>query len=262
MIPISKILLGPVLLAQARRMRLTALRLPEAAGERSGLIVVEGAQIELGLLFVGDSTMAGVGVRNQAAAMAMQAATILANRRCCSVRWQIVAKSGVNTEQFLEFVTGQELVPADVLIMAIGTNDVTSQTPPARFIADYKALVDVLLRRVRAHSVVISGLPPLHLTPVAPQPLRWYMGRYARLLDKHLRQWIAPQNFAYVSLQWASDIGELADDGYHPGERQYSVWADLVATQIGDLLSMQQVLPASQSRFRTNRCVGVGWVEE
>jgi len=237
---ISKILLGPVLLAQARRMRRTALRLPEAEGERSGLIVGEGAQSELRLLFVGDSTMAGVGVRHQTAAMAVQAATILANRLCRSVRWQIVAKSGVNTGQSLEFVMEQKLMSADVLITALGTNDVTSQTVPAQFIANYKVLVDALLRRVGANFVVISGLPPLHLTPAAPQPLRWYMGRYARLLDKHLRRWIAPQrNFAYVSLQWASDRGELAKDGYHPGERQYSVWANLVATQIGDLISME-----------------------
>ena len=60
---ISKVVLGPVLLAQGRRVRRTALRLAEAAGERSGLVVIDSVQPELKLLFVGDSTMAGVGVK-------------------------------------------------------------------------------------------------------------------------------------------------------------------------------------------------------
>jgi hypothetical protein len=36
----------------------------EAAGERSGLVVIESARPELKLLFEGDSTMVGVGVRH------------------------------------------------------------------------------------------------------------------------------------------------------------------------------------------------------
>jgi hypothetical protein len=50
---IYKVVLGPVLLAQGRRIRRTALRLAEAAGERSGFVVIESALPELKLLFVG-----------------------------------------------------------------------------------------------------------------------------------------------------------------------------------------------------------------
>ncbi len=133
---IYKVVLGPVLLAQGRRVRRTALRLAEAAGERSGLVVIESALPELKLLFVGDSTMAGVGVRHQSAALASQVASILANRLVRSVRRQLLAKSGVNTRQALEFVKDRELLPADVLVTALGTNDVTSQKKPYQFIAD------------------------------------------------------------------------------------------------------------------------------
>ena len=240
LLSIYKIMLGPVLLAQGRRVRRTALRLAEAAGDRTGLIVIESGKSELKLLFVGDSTMAGVGVRHQTAALASQVASILANRLVRSVRWQLVAKSGVNTSQALEFVKGQELLPADVLVTALGTNDVTSQRKSYEFIADYGALVDALSKRVGANFAVVSGLPPLHLTPATPQPLRWYLGRYAHLLDECLRRWIAPQrNVAYVSLQWASNPKDMAVDGYHPGENQYKVWADLVAESIANLLTAQ-----------------------
>jgi lysophospholipase L1-like esterase len=245
---IYKIVLAPVLLAQGRRVRRTALRLPEAAGERSGLVVVEGAQSVLKLLFVGDSTMAGVGVRHQSAALASQVAGTLANRLVRSVQWQLVAKSGVNTRQALEFVKGRELSPADVLVTALGTNDVTSQSKPQRFIADYEALVDALGKQVGARFAVISGLPPLHLTPATPQPLRWYLGSYARLLDDGLRRWIAAQrNIAYVPLQWASNPKEMAQDGFHPGEMQYRMWADLVAERIASLLGKQDPTAATEA---------------
>jgi lysophospholipase L1-like esterase len=233
-----KIMLAPILLAQGRRMRRTALRLPEAAGERSGLVVLGDDPTVLKLLFVGDSTMAGVGVLHQTSALPFQVATILANRMVRSVQWQLVAKSGVNTSQLLTFTKGHALLPADVLVTALGTNDVTSQRKPDRFVDDYKALIGELSNQVGASFAVISGLPPLHLTPAAPQPLRWYLGQYAHLLDKSLRKWIKPQSkIAYVSLQWASDTNEMAADGYHPGENQYKVWANLVAEHIANLLA-------------------------
>jgi len=239
---IYKMMLAPVLFAQGKKMRRTALRLPEAAGQRTGVILSEGSRSDLKLLFVGDSTMAGVGVRHQTAALAFQVASILAKQLDRSVRWQLVAKSGINTSQAFEFVKGQELLPADVLVIALGVNDVTSQRTPRQFVADYEALIHVLLPRVRAQFVVISGLPPLHLTPVAPQPLRWYLGRCAHLLDKQLYKWIGGQrNIVYVSLQWATNPKEMATDGYHPGESLYRKWAGLVAESIASLLSEQSV---------------------
>jgi lysophospholipase L1-like esterase len=237
-----KIMLAPILLAQGRRMRRTALRLPEAAGERSGLVLAGDGLPVLRLLFVGDSTMAGVGVSHQTSALAFQVATILANRLGRSVGWQLEAKSGLNTSQLLKFTKGQALLPADVLVTALGTNDVTSQRKPDRFVDDYQALIGTLSNQVGASFAVISGLPPLHLTPAAPQPLRWYLGKYAHMLDERLRTWIKPQSkIAYVSLQWASNTNEMAADGYHPGENQYRVWADLIAEHIANLVATSKV---------------------
>ncbi len=235
---IYKVLLGPVLLAQGRRLRRTALRLAEAAGERSGLVAVESPEPELRLLFVGDSTMAGVGVRHQSAALGSQVACLLGERLGRSIRWQMVAKSGLNTRQALEFVRDRELSPAHVLITALGTNDVTSQRKLSEFLADSAALVDGIMGKVGARFAVMSGLPPLHLTPATPQPLRWYLGRYAHVLDHGLQRWTASQfNVSYVSLQWASDPGDMAEDGFHPGERLYTAWAHLLADNIADHLS-------------------------
>ena len=229
--------LGPILLAQGKWLRRTAIRLPEAAGPRDGTVGSESELPPVRLLFVGDSSAAGVGVPHQHQALAPQAASLLSSRLGRSVQWQLVARSGVNTSEVLSLVARHELRPADLLITSLGTNDVTSQRKPGQFLADYRALMAHLSERVGAKLAVITGLPPLHVLPAAPHPLRWYLGRYARRLDADLRAWIATKaQFAYVSLQWAAVPHEMAVDRYHPGPTQYVRWSQLVADRAVELL--------------------------
>jgi lysophospholipase L1-like esterase len=228
-----RLILAPVLLAQGRKTQRTALRLPEASVERVGRVQGEGDLRELRLLFVGDSTMAGVGVRQQTEALASRTASNVAKQLNRPVFWQLIARSGVNTSQAQTLLELTNINPADVLITALGTNDVICQTPPRRFIEDYKRLLDTLLVRVGAGFTVVNGLPPLQITPALPQPLRWYFGRYACLLDNRLQQWVGlKRDMAYVSLQWASDRTMLAEDDFHPGPALYAAWSDRIATQI------------------------------
>lgn len=88
----AKFALGPVLLPQAHWLRRTALRLPEAPGPRQG---VEGqGEPKLRVLVVGDSSAAGVGMADQAHALALPLARELALREGRAVGWQLVARSG------------------------------------------------------------------------------------------------------------------------------------------------------------------------
>lgn len=230
MLTFYKLALGPLLLLQGRRVRKTALRLPEAAGPRAGAAYRPEGAFPLRVLFVGDSSVAGVGVEHQDHALAAQACALLSENLGTTVEWQIVAKSGVNTREALDLVAASELRPADLLVISLGTNDVTTQRSLVQFLGDYQALVDALTAKVGARAVIVTGIPPLHRSPALPQPLRWYIGRYARKLDAGLRHWaLSDQARSFVSLQWAGVVAQLARDGFHPGEAQYSYWAGLVA---------------------------------
>ena len=88
----AKLALMPLLIAQGRRVRGTALKLPEAAGERRG--VAGTGKVALRVLIVGDSSAAGVGVGTQDEAFAGQLAHALAERTGAAVGWQLVATSG------------------------------------------------------------------------------------------------------------------------------------------------------------------------
>jgi lysophospholipase L1-like esterase len=227
---ILRIALGPLLLIQGRRARQTALRMPEAAGQRQGWIRHQGSDNTLNLLFVGDSTMAGVGVAHQEAALASRTAVEVSGLLSRSVHWQLIAKTGLKASQIPDLTKHEDLLHADVLITALGCNDVVAQTKPHQFVEAYAALIDALIPK---RLTVISGLPPLHITPAIPQPLRWFFGLCAHQLDRALQRWIRTRSdVSYISLQWAADRTKLAEDRFHPGEGLYREWSHRIAHQI------------------------------
>jgi lysophospholipase L1-like esterase len=223
----AKFALGPLLLPQSVWLRRNALRLPEAAGPREG--TVGAGEPLLKLLVVGDSSGAGVGVADQAQALALPLARCLAERIEAGVAWQLVAQSGVNTAGARALVEQAALRPADVVVTALGVNDVTSQTSAGRFIEETALLWAELQQLTAARWAVVCGLPPMHILRAVPHPLRWYLGRYAAWLDAAVREWTRQRGLGYCALQWITDPSVLADDGFHPGPNLYPQWAQRLA---------------------------------
>lgn len=257
----TKLLLGPVLLVQGTRVRRTALRLPEAEGPRSGRVEVMEAMAAMAsvdppaepadpleraasteplrLLFVGDSSAAGVGVTHQSQAWAEPTARLLAEQLARPVQWRLIAQSGLNTREALALFEAQPAEPADALITALGVNDVTSQKSPREFVADTLALHDCVALRTGATRRVLMGIPPMGRFTALPQPLRWYLGRQADALDRALRAQLAGDaNIRCIPLDdpVLAAVGELAEDGYHPGPRQYRAMAEVTAREVCGLL--------------------------
>jgi len=222
----AKIALGPVLLPQAKWVRRTALRLPEAAGAREG--VVGKGRPQMRLLVVGDSSAAGVGVADQAQALALPLASQVSERIGGAVAWQLIAQTGVNSAEAIELVKRTSFDSPDAVVIVLGVNDVTSQTSASRFIAN----LEHLLKLVGARKAVFSGLPPMHLLSAMPQPLRWYLGKYSAWLDSALRNWCNEQDLGYCGSGWSTDANMLAKDGYHPGPALYPQWGKRLAEVI------------------------------
>lgn len=243
MLNVYKYSLLPILLAQALRLRRNAIRLPEPPGPREGHVEEQSAS-SIRVLFVGDSSAAGVGVTDQSSALALPTARLLATRLKATVHWELIARSGVNTAQALQMLKQKVIHRADLLVTALGTNDVTSQQSPSNFLAAYKELIDYAVTRLGVAGAVITGLPPLRILPAAPQPLRWYLGQYAQRLDLLLQRWCsASENLSYLSLDWAAEPHEMAVDGYHPGDGQYRRWSGLVTDRLVELVGRVRAVP-------------------
>src|SRR5258708_37416964 len=105
---IPKVMPCQILLMQVRQEKGNALRLPEAEGQRKGSVSQEGCDEALRLLFVGDSTMAGVGVAHQVAALASQTAAEVSALLFRSLGWDLSAQAVFETSPSLFTPTRKE----------------------------------------------------------------------------------------------------------------------------------------------------------
>ncbi|AWY39888.1 SGNH/GDSL hydrolase family protein [Pseudomonas putida] len=234
---LAKILLGPLLLMQGAYTRRVTPKLPEAEGEREG---VAGAGDVLRLLILGDSAAAGVGAQSQSEALSGQLVSRLA--RTHRVCWALRAQSGLDSQGLLEHLQQQASQPFDVVLLSIGVNDVISQLTADQWIARQRQLIEVLTDRFAARLIVFSPLPPMHLFPALPQPLRWYLGYRAARFNTHLALLAnRTDRCRMLTTHLAPVAGSMARDGFHPGPAIYSVWADdaaqVIARHLADTAS-------------------------
>lgn len=231
---LATVALAPVLLAQGRHARRTAVALPEPDGPREG---ASGHGPLLSLLVVGDSAAAGVGAQTQDEALAGQLAVSLAPT--FRVRWKLLAFTGATTADMLDHLGQWPAETVDVVVTSLGVNDVTGRRSLAQWRRQQGQLIALLETRFHARQIILSGLPPMHRFPALPQPLRWYVGSRAREFDRALEVLAAKQpRCEFVRLGYAMmDPQAMAADGFHPGPAIYALWAAEVARRIVQLFS-------------------------
>jgi len=230
-----KIVLAPVLVAQAVATRKRAPSLPEAAGAREGTIGGDGADA-LRLLIAGDSSAAGVGVARQDQALAGCLGRALQRRIARPVHWRLQARSGFTTQQVFALLREQPPQAADVAVVVTGVNDVIEQVPLRRAIAQRSALADWLLGERGVSHVVFAPLPPVERFPLLPRPLRTVMGADAHRLDDALARWAATRSdVSHAVIDVALGAETMASDGFHPGAEVYRVCGEALAEHIARL---------------------------
>lgn len=223
-----KLLLSPLLIAQAIGTRKRAPVLPEPEGPREGQLG-SGAPV-LRVLIAGDSSAAGVGVANQDHAFAGHFTRTLHRRSGRTVRWRLRAKSGLTTQQVHALLRADPPPVADIAVVLTGVNDVIELIPPQRAVQHRAALAEWLLGEGRARYVLFAPLPPINQFPLLPQPLRRVMGADARLHDAAMSKWAEGKHNVFhapIALQLAP--AAMSADGFHPGEPVYRACGEALA---------------------------------
>jgi len=225
-----KLVLTPLLVAQALRTRARLPRLPEADGEREGQC---GEGPLLRLLILGDSSAAGVGVAEQRLALSGQLVPLLAQQAAAQVRWRLLAQSGLTTAQMLGRLQAERLPHFDVALVVTGVNDVVDQIPSHHAVAARDALANWLRNGLGVAHTVFAPLPPVHQFNGLPQPLRWVAGADARRHDRALSRWVATRgDVSRVHIPLELNRGVMAADGFHPGEPVYRQTASAISAHI------------------------------
>ncbi len=238
-----KAMLGPALLLQGLWVRMRTPRLPEADGPRRGQT---GAGPRLRLLVLGDSSAAGVGVASQSEALLGQLTRALGRRY--TVAYRLEARTGATTADALDTLDRQNMAPSDVVVTALGVNDLTAGREIRAWLADQKRLIDGLHARLKPRVILISGLPPVHLFPALPQPLRWYLGIGAQAYNTALKAQAEANGALFLPLDFSLDISQMATDGFHPGRGVYREWGRRAAAGIHARLDTQMATAPVRSQ--------------
>lgn len=190
----------------------------------------EAASAPERVVWLGDSTAAGIGVEAAAEVLGPQVATRLGRPTSLAD----LAVSGARVDDVVE-----RQIPAlrgagsvDVVAVSVGSNDVTHLTSARSFRRSFRRLLTAVPPGVQ---VVVLGVPDLGSPPRLLQPLRMVAGWRGRALDDIVRAEAARRGATYVDI--AGETGEsfrrdrtlFAADGYHPSARGYALWAQAVA---------------------------------
>jgi lysophospholipase L1-like esterase len=190
-----------------------------------------GAPVDT-VVWLGDSTGAGIGASGLAGALPEQAATGIGR----PVRMTVLAKSGDRVADVLhhQLPALASIQPTEAFI-TVGANDTTHLTSRGSFRRDYERVLAGLPSSVRR--IVILGVPDMGAPPRLAQPLRAVAGWRGRLLDTDVRH-LAARTPRAVYVDIAGKTGPafrahpatyFARNRFHPNDAGYGLWARAVA---------------------------------
>ena len=214
----------PFLYLQSRYVRRTVGRLPDAAGDLFGKHGEHSDSIRL--LAIGESTVAGVGAANHAEALTGQFARHLSAATGKIVHWRAVGESGITVKNALERLVPQ--LPSekvDVILIALGGNDVFGLSSPARWRREMTKLLVILIEKYQGAEILMANVPMVRDFRAMPNPLRYVLSRLAKLQHFNSKEFVAPlENVSYFDAVKAVDE-DFFSDGIHPSANGYNLWA-------------------------------------
>ena len=227
----STLALIPALIIQGNRVKKNTLRLAEPLGDRQGQT---GSGKPLSILILGDSAAAGVGVKHQDDALLGQVVKALQDQY--QIAWRLHAKTGHSSAQVIRALSDLPNQHFDVVLTSVGVNDVTKLMSADAWIKQQHILYANIAKKFSPELVIASGVPPMNLFPALPNPLAWLFGQYAKKMNQQLKKmvdqtpnldWIEYDIQTYQTLNL-----EMAEDGFHPSQEVYKLWAEQVAEKI------------------------------
>jgi lysophospholipase L1-like esterase len=132
----------------------------------------------------------------------------------------------------------------DFTTILMGVNDVVQEVPEAIYRQNVAAVLEALLRLLRAPRLLVVSTPDYTVTPRGgdygdPSARSAAIRRFnSALADEAGAQGIAFVDIRDVSLAAAHDRSLIAVDDLHPSGAQYALWVDRIAPIANGLLAV------------------------
>jgi lysophospholipase L1-like esterase len=230
----------PLLYLQAKQIRQRVPALPEAS-KPVGFVGNGSATIRL--LSIGESTIAGVGVKYHKEGFTGHLAKLLADAYDLRVEWRVMAKSGYTAKRVRE-----NLIPeledhlVNLIVIGLGGNDTFKLNAPNKWRKDLHLLIDDLQIKFPETPIVFINVPPVRSFPAFTVLAKFVLGRHIDLLHEVLQEVVTERDDVWYSDSrirlkdwinyWPGKTLRPEDffsDGIHPSELTYKTWAGEVS---------------------------------
>lgn len=235
----------PMLYFQGKRIRASVPELPEAI-EPQGIITNQG-KTKLNLVCLGESTMAGVGVKFHQEGFVGTMAKELAVLQDAEVYWRVYARSGYTAER-----VAQKLVPKlseekpDLIVIGLGGNDAFTLNRPWKWRRQMENLIEQLQRQFQDIPIFLTNMPPIKEFPAFTKLIKFVIGNLVEILGQELTKIAHQKHLVYYNAEiitikswtkkWKVDrpVNDFFSDGVHPSKLTYQVWAKDMAGFINE----------------------------
>ncbi len=226
----------PIMYFQAKNIRATIPKLPEAKGS-TGVVNI-GAQKSLNMLVIGESTVAGVGVENHDEGFSGTLARELAKANDSNVNWKVYAKSGYTAKKVADYIVdkiGEKEI--DLIVVGLGGNDAFTLNSPKRWSLHILELVNKLRTKFGEVPIVFTNMPPIKEFPAFTSLIKFVIGNLVEILGKTLQHITKNDDNLFYNAEiitvagWVKKLNLKEDkkdffsDGVHPSKFTYQVWA-------------------------------------
>ncbi|SFI53505.1 SGNH/GDSL hydrolase family protein [Halpernia frigidisoli] len=210
---------------------------PDLEGE-----ILIGNDEFLNVIFIGESTISGVGVATNSEGFSGALSKILSEKLNKNVSWKVFAKSGFNVKKI-----ATEIIPnipdqtADFIFIGIGGNDAFELTHPESFRENLEELIKNLKQKFPETPLIFINFPAVEDFPALTPKLKKLMISWVKNLQKQMIDVASKERLVYFDPEiitfssWRDklnldlELEELFSDGIHPSKISYQLWAEIVA---------------------------------
>jgi len=237
---LAAIPLIPLLYFQGRAVKRKVPRLPEAANPEG--VAGDFQDRKNRVLFIGESTFAGVGVVHHADGFAGALANQLAQQLQTQIHWKVFARSGYTARKIckhiLPLTAGED---ADLIIIGLGGNDAFELNLPRYWKLQIRRMIAELRTHFGQTPIVFTHMPPIKDFPAFTPLIHWSVGNLVEQLGSSLAEIVEKEPGVYYPdevirlSEWVKRFDEelqpkdFFSDGVHPSALTYRLWAEDVA---------------------------------
>lgn len=207
-------------------------------------IRLSGSGEPLAYLILGDSTAVNVG-GTAGNGIAVETAKHLASSRRVSMK--NLAVSGAQISEVLdEQLPRLDGFRPDVVLLDVGANDVTHLTSARSLERDLEKIIESLIAIHCDAKIVVTGAPDMSTPPRIPRLLRGISGWRSDVLNRVFRREVERYGLTFAPIAeetgplFARDRSLFSEDEFHPNDRGYQTWIDVINPALDRALTSQK----------------------